>query len=226
MKAKSKQVKIIAICVLVALASLFAFNVTYSYFSATHSINGTIKLSNLKATMIATDKDSNETELTNTTTIYVVNGSDVGLGKAFGISYQSNSDNAYSFGVLNPVDSCNCYVRFWIDAYIVGDTTTNYGQYFVLGNISNQTFTSATTGTNAKLALNSTDKSTYYVKETMEANGETIDFFNAIEISKQAPAELMGKDVQISISFNAIQASNGAVQTWASDQHGKYSSWT
>lgn len=47
MKRTGKQVKLLGILVILTLIFLFAFNVTYSYFTATDRVVGNIEFSNL-----------------------------------------------------------------------------------------------------------------------------------------------------------------------------------
>ena len=235
MKSVSKQTKRVTLCVILTLVFLCIFNVVYSYFTATANLNGNLEFNSLLVNFTYL-YDSDLTIVNNSNTLILYPTSTyVVRGQVFEVTPVNGGSTAIdAVSVKLQTGSCNSYVRYWIDAYIVNDgvvdESTNYGRYFILG-------TKTTTNGVDSVVVNSTyfdtvsykGLVTYYIKDVVTTSvSPTI--FNAIQLDVDAPSVLYGNDVQLSVSLEAVQAVNDAYVSAFNDSsnpnyRGSYNGW-
>ena len=116
----------------------------------------------------------------------------------------------------------NSYVRFWVNAYKRSgesfDKSTNYGRYFTPV-VSSNVFTSSLK------TVGSVTNNVYYITNAIGTAG-VMGFAESMKFSADAPLELMDADVQIIITFEAVQASNKAYLSVFGDDWGYSNSWS
>ena len=144
MKKVSKSVKLFTTLALLVLAFFSAINVTYSYFTASTKSNGTLNFPDMQVNFVYwTSNSESKTVTTSTLTLYPVEEVSTGVydtcaisrGNSFLVSLTEKGTPINDLGIKNAATSCESYVRFWIDAYIVNNSggiisSTNYGRYF------------------------------------------------------------------------------------------------
>ena len=235
----SKNAKVLISLVLLVLAFCCSFNITNSYFTASSNRSGTLQFSDLNVKFLAMDDDFNIVDESSTITLYPM-ASAIIRGQAFSLSLTAGSDQDAigRIAIRNTTNSISAYVRFWIDAYIMTDsatgavdTTTNYGEYFLL----NPGNTNSVRGGSANANATEGDWC-YYVKNVMNpfvvgggAQNTTVYLGNTLELSSSASDEvfdaLVGNQIKISINLEAVQSANSAYSSAFNDEKGYYSTW-
>ena len=257
MKSKTNSFKLIISLVLLMLAVLNFIHVSYSYFTATISVNGDLGMSNLKVSFRYKPIDSNTATIAKDNYITLVSSTErIERGNAFGLKIFRPSDNddegeyveISDISIINEKNSCDCYVRFWIEAYLVKngklDTATDYGKFFFLtryDSFGSNNFTRATTAPYC-----------YYIEKKLTSTGSSADASLSLgneltlkDITKPNPSypndrtkdivveavpiDLLGETLQIKISFEAVQTANKAFESvfkvTQEDPKGYYSGW-
>ena len=248
-KAK-RNAKLMFTFVLTALAFLCSFNVTYSYFTATAKESGNLGFADLDVRFVYLDSLSNVLPTGSytqdnlyTLNLYPVEGT-IERGVEFHLSTTENGTAIKNLAIRNMAHSSIAYVRFWIDAYVVTgstsngdgstsyllDKTKNYGKYFFL--TTNDTYyvrgdcnSSATEGSWC-----------YYVGTQMyphQQTNSTILLGNSLimrdlgegENIDPVPNDVLGSQLQISISLQAVQYANGAYTSVFDDAKGYCVYW-
>lgn len=228
----SKNAKIITSLVLLVLAFLCSFSITSAYFTATASETGTLNFPNLDVRFITFDNNDDipEDQLETATTqilLYPV-GDSIPRGESFEFSLAENSDVPIkNLAIRNMSNSCEAYVRFWIDAYIVTGNVaggTNYGQYFTLAPNAN-----ISRGGGAGLNASEKDWCYYVIYSMLTTSGyNTINLGNTLTISEDIPDAVLGSQLKITLTVEAVQAANNAFSSEfgdAEDVKGYYSQW-
>ena len=130
---------------------------------------------------------------------------------------------------LHNSNSCACFVRIRIDAYIgeITNESVNYGADFTLQWFDEDLHTY---GNSSILSQNSSDKKYYYLLGESSASDPSLEgispvyLFNAVKLNDDANLALVGAEITIRFSYEAIQAENGAVTSeWSAN---KYVSWS
>lgn len=234
MKQKSKQNKIVSIFVLLTLFFLCAFNITYSYFTSSAQLTGSNDFYGFNVSFVYYVNNSPTTVSNASTLTLYPNTPTLLRGDYFGLQTASNGSPISNLSIVVQSGSCSCFARYWIDAYIlnagVADTTINYGQYFNCGYVDNGDFVAYTTSTsNAIDRVVNNGLATYYVYYAIGANSSA-DCFEAIQLSINAPSELLGNSLQLSITFEAVQSTNNAYEYVFNDSssanyRGAYTGW-
>lgn len=232
MKKATKSVKLITTLTLLVLAFFSVINVTYSYFTASAKSNGTLNFPDMQVNFVYLTNETSSPNVvtTSTLTLYPVEEVSTGVydscaisrGNSFLVSLTEKGAPIRDLGIKNSATSCESYVRFWIDAYIVNSSgsiisNTNYGKYFLLP--TNRFYTN--TGSSVAGSW------CYFTEYAMSSNYE-IDFGNSITFAEDAPVELLGKKLKITISFEAVQKANEAylsVFGKTGDTKGYYTLW-
>lgn len=238
MKKVSKGTKIITTLVLLVLAFLCSLNVTISYFTATSSLPGELVFGGLDVRFCAVGKDTKNdasVELPNNQEDYTQNNlytimvspllDYIPRGQSFEFSYDIEGFELERLIIRNMDGSCNAYVRFWVDAFVkTGNTlgTTNYGQYFTFDDIDNREVVKGGVGKN----IGTEADSCYFVTFIMD-DKSVVKLGNSLVLSEDIPDDVLGCQLQISISLEAIQAENGAYLTESgfNDEKGYCSEW-
>ncbi|MBQ8615091.1 MAG: hypothetical protein IJ415_00800 [Clostridia bacterium] len=242
----SKNSKLLITLVLLALAFFCSFNVTYSYFTATAKESGSLTFSDLDVRFIymdASDSTLPSGEYTQdnlyTINLYPVGGT-ISRGQEFQLSATENGSAISNLAIRNMTNSTTAYVRFWIDAYIVTstttnedgtinyslDTSTNYGKYFFLvnpqeGSIDRGSCNSgATEGSWCHYLMGpiysyGKPSSTYTLGNTL--------IMKDISETDAVPPAVLGSQLKITISLQAVQTAHEAFKTEFDDAKGYYS---
>lgn len=217
MKHTYKHAKISLTLILLVFAFLCVFNVTYSYFTSTTKIQGTGKFAGLEIQFVYYDSAGSleDDYVGEMLTLYPV-PKVIARNEAFEFSLTPDGEIIDGLAIRNPESSSPCYVRFWIDAYLLDengdpDKTENFGKYFLLE--QNDAFY-----TNK----NSSSQTAwyYYVIDAIEptdsdsivlGNQLTLSDLNVGEANEDlVPARILGEKMIITISVQAVQATNGA----------------
>lgn len=222
MKAEKKTAKIIGYVIILALVFLCAFNITYSYFTATDQATGTLRFGNLNV-RFAYGYGSGSVEVVDSDTLTVFpNASSVNIGDSFTLLLENGTDVSY-LAFNSSSDSTSSYIRFRINAYKqndgVLDLSTNYGQYFdFAGRNSSDIMRSVRTNGGETNAI-------YYVRSALATNS-TMVFATGITLLSNAPISILNSELKITISFEAVQQANEAFRSVFNDGWGYHSSWT
>ena len=230
MKTKTINLKTIVSLVLLMIAVFGAVNISYSYFTSKASKSGEVNMGSLSVSFCY--------NLSNT--IYdsislVADTASIDRGEAFGLKTLNEATGNYitinNLQIINGSNSCDAYVRFWIDAYIINDegekiSDDNYGKYFALTrpNLmpSENNFTRDTK-----------DPYCYFVEKGLKAGiginlGKELTLKDISE-TDTVPIIMLGKKLLIKISFDAVQKANKAFESvfavTEEDPKGYYSGW-
>lgn len=225
MKTVNKEIKIVTLIVLMATVFLLAVGFVYAYFVTNTILTANTNFNDFGVSLYYTSNSiSTEIAKTNGNAVNTLtlnpSSASISRGAVFGLNTQSS--NAVDLvTVKTSNNSTPAYVRFWIEAYIVTngvvDTSVDYAQYFTLGYRQTVSSVTSVVVTNDCYRLvydmgdndSSTNLVTYYVKNALAANSSA-DCFDAIQISQDAPSALLNKSIKITLSFEAVQASNNA----------------
>ena len=233
MKTKTINLKTIVSLVLLMIAVFGAVNISYSYFSSSTSKSGQVSMGDLNVAFIYQAETSIPNTVTTSVTLSAATET-IDRGVAFGLKIWNAQKNSFLeisyLQISNGSTSTDCYVRFWIEAYViksgVADTSIDYGKYFALTRPS--TLPSANNFTRA-----TSEPYCYYVEKSL-VGGEYISLgkeltLQDISASDPVPTKLLGEELQIRISFEAVQKANEAFKSvfkvTATDKKGYYSGW-
>ena len=221
MKRTGKQVKLLGILVILTLIFLFAFNVTYSYFTATDRVVGNIEFSNLDVRFAY--RSNNVDTVVDSESLSVIASASSGTisrGSTFNLALTDGTDISY-LAFNSSSDSCSSYIRYRINAYKVvngvEDTSVNYGQYFQFeGGLDIIREIKTVAGeTNA----------IYFVSEAVAGNTRRV-FADSITLLDTAPVTMLNSQIKITITFEAVQSANQAFTAVFNDGWGYLESWT
>ena len=208
MKAKNKKTNIVGIIIALMMVFLCAINVTYAYFTTQHSVQSTGNFPYMSV-MWYIDKTQ---QLTEETTISITPSIDkINRGDSFTFE-NTGAVSIYVTGV-------SAYVRFWVDAYVVTDvsqgtidTSQNFGKYFELDIDANEV-----------ARYQKASNNIYYMIQPISNSAQQVA--SSITFALNSPDILMTKTLQISISFDAVQAQNKAYKKVFDDSKGYYADW-
>lgn len=230
MKQEIKKSNIFITLVLLMLAIMCVTNVTYSYFTATETKDDSLNFGDLNVQFVYMLKGSPNEETTLNSgkiELYSVSGPiqrdvkfDLGVKQL--INEQEQIVAIDYIAVRNLTGSCDCYARFWIDAFVVkngeADETENYGKYFFWEMPAYQSFVRTT----------SEDMCYYYFKETLTVNSqsnfpiENSLILQDISDDDQVPAKILGESLKITLNIQAVQKANGAYMEIFSNDKNHY----
>lgn len=232
MKRTTKQIKIATLLLLLTLAFLYTFTITYAYFTSVVKIGGSGNFYDLNCNFRYYKTSSVYTDVTNTSTIPLIASSAFQRGGVSKLKENiTDTTDLLDIRLYSDAESCNSFVRFWIDVYLVdGDGTEittegdeNYAQYFTLGSVdSSGNFT--VPGYITRYKNENTGVVTYYYNYAFQA-GSTITLFNSIKMAEDLPNSLLGSQMCINLSFEAVQQANKAYLSVFDDSHGYLESW-
>jgi hypothetical protein len=211
---------------------LCSFNATTSYFTASSNKSGALNfpLLDVRFTTItnSTTPDNQMQASPSKITLFPYGGN-ISRGQTFELSLSDAADATKidNIEIKNMEGSCEVYVRFWIDAYTYSNGvqgTTNYGEYFLIEETSD-----IVRGTGSEdIEETATEGSwCYFVVPSILSGGAQI-IGNKITISADLPDDVLGQQLKITMTLEAVQALNGAfVEEFgdAEDKKGYYSEW-
>ena len=242
MKKASKNAKIVTSLALIVLAFLCSFNVVSAYFTATANANGSMSFPDLDVRFMY--RMNSEFYPTNTDTVddavYTINlypvGGTISRGQEFTLSptlftQGQTQEEIQDIVIANMYNSAEAYVRFWIDAYIVNgstvDTSVNYGKYFFLtGDGEGESYVRGEADGDNLTAL---AESCYFVPSISLWSGEKVWLGNSLTLKDidgdPVPNALLGAQLKLTISLQAVQAANDAYLSVFNDARGYHSLW-
>lgn len=221
-KRQRKEFHIIGLCVIIVLLFLCVFNVTYSYFTAQASVNGTQSFYNLNIKFGYNDGSYND--VSGNTLVVTADKNTISRDEAFGLKVGDAAVRYLYFSVAN--GSCNSYVRYMLDAYKVDDlgnpiSTVNYGQYF---NIIPDSSAASNTISNRQIVTNNgVTNAVYYMYNALTSNINR--FCDKIKLLDSAPVDMLDGNLKLTITFVAVQRDNEAFQSVFNDGWGYLNSW-
>ena len=228
MKEINKHSKLAITLVMLLLAILGIVNVTYSYFTSTSNSAGEMVFGDLDVEFVYKIPSNNSylsTQNEAVLELYSATGT-IARGVPFQLSLTPGGTPIETLGIRNKQNSCTAYIRFWIDAYVVEDDvvdkSVNYGKYFLLDSSTYYTNTGSSVA----------GSTCYFGIEMREANialdiGNTLTLTD-LSATDTVPAQLLGEQIQITISFEAAQvANNGFIAAFGQngDTKGYYTGW-
>lgn len=231
MKKAEKTSRIFVTLILLVLAFLCAFDVTHSYFAASSKINGDLNFPDLNACFVYWMKDdSSGLKRCETTSLKLVsNESSIMRNEPFTFKIKETEENGGkeidNLGIQIRSGSCYSYIRFWIDAYITGGDGTNYGKYFLFANDEGYSNTNSSSNTSwcyySTYAVGPSDGSALILGNQLT--------FSDLNVGTQdedlIPADVLGEEIEITISFQAVQSKNEAFSQVFNDEKGYYTEW-
>lgn len=231
MKKVLKHTKIVTSLLLLVLAFFGVVNVTFAYFSSSDSASGTHTFDTLDVEFMYDNGTTIQSVTTNTLELVSISGP-IQRGVTFnlGVKPEKDGDNPVAVEdiiIRTKEKSCDCYIRFWIDAYIVNSDqtlgTVNYGKYFVLPEnyaIANQG--SSASGSWCYYAINIQGAES----ELGIGNALTLQDLNVGEENEDlVPVNLLGEKLKITISFEAVQEANNAFSHVFNDEKGYFTGY-
>lgn len=220
MKKQTKSKTIFTIAITLLLVFLCTFSGTYAYFAVNNNKSQTTNMIGFGAYIyFQSGGFSNEQ-----TQLYPVKNSVIARGNRFGITSNANNTTTtpISFGTLPNTSSA--YIRFWIDAYLTEDPSINYGKYFTLYLNKNEAVGGST---NVACSYDAQGyPKTYFLKSALNSGERCASLFDSLQISWAAPIKIIENSLRISISFDAVQATNQAYKYSFNDDRGYYSNWS
>ena len=218
MKQKYASSKIYAIVIALALFVLFSLNITYSYFSAQQMVSGSSSMGSIAIGWV-----SGSYGVGNDITVNPVdsNGNVLESLSRGQIFYGKASNGTVLTNMYISGNEYDTYARFWVDAYIAGNTT-NYGRYFELQRVDESKVAK-------ELKTNSTTGETnyiYFVNSAFNAvDKQTGALINGLKIVADAPMEILSNSITVTIHLEGVQATHNAHQAVFNDWKGYLTSW-
>ena len=211
MKQAKKHFNLFVSMALLLLAVVYLTNITYSYFTTSHNAGGSIAFSDLDVQFYykQTAESDAVTKEESSIELYSATGA-IAIGSPFQLSLTAGGTAVNHIGIQATQNSCDAYVRFWIDAYVVNqdkslDKTVNYGKYFLLPEPESCPYTNSNS---------SVSNSTCYFGLDSITNRRGLDLGNTLTLTDldndPVPVEILGETIQITISFEAVQKANQA----------------
>ncbi len=244
MKQSNKKLNLTATFVLLIFAVLCMINVTYSYFTATAKATGSMDFDSINVSFNCSYTESNmqkTIELDKTKTLKVVpTDGTISRNVTFSLSFAEDivsTTDVDEAGLqlenltVKRIDGCDVYVRVWIDAYLATDTAkqTNYGKYFLFKDNANALVQGAekyNVDTEQDYSINS---HSYFVKNALTSSSPTCKVGAYLQLSDlydEVPIDIVGEQLEIYISFQAVQASNDAFRSEFNDDLGFSEHWS
>ena len=231
MKQKTKSSNILTTFILLILAVLCVTNVTYSYFTAQSKVEDSINFGDLNVRFVyqETSTSSPQSAEPSSIDLFSAEGA-IQQNVPFELSLEKEGSPIYKLGINNQSGSCDAYVRFWIDAFVVdeGSTdTTNYGKYFF---IDDEDLLKEGVITRGQSSVQ--NSSCYFFTKVLRHSSNrwigTKLILQDVSETDIVPVDLLGHEIQITISLQAVQAANGAylsVFGADDDTKGYYTGW-
>lgn len=233
MKSRTNSFKLIVSLVLLMMAVFSFINVSYSYFSSKTSRKGQFTMHDLDVSFLYQAVGSIPNTVSTSVTLAAATDT-IERGVAFNFKIWNSQKNEFSeinyLQIANEENSTDCYVRFWIEAYVLksgeADTTVDYGKYFAL--TRQATLPSVNNFTRA-----TSEPYCYYIEQSL-ASEEYISLgkeltLQDVSATDPVPTKILGEELQIRISFEAVQKANQAFKSvfkiTETDKKGYYSGW-
>lgn len=220
-KKTSKQIKLLGLLVILILTFLFAFNVTYSYFTATANVAGNIEFANLDVRFAYRSNNVDTLVDSDTLTVYPsASTGTIARGSTIYLATEDGDDIQY-LAFNSSIDSTSSYIRYRINAYKVEDgtvdTSENFGQYFE--------FQGSIDVTRRIQIVGGETNAIYYIEEEVAGNVTRV-FASSIKLLETAPVSLLNSQINLTITFEAVQSENQAYLAIFNDGWGYLESWT
>ncbi len=229
MKHKTLKMQVLITLLLLLITIVCVTNVTYSYFTSSSSTNGDLTFKNLQVVFEYKIKNvSTSTNLTNSQKLSLepVDGL-IQRETAFGVKILGDTKELDLLRIYNPSET-DCYVRFWIDAYIVNtetvnnveidvvDKTKNYGKYFHFPSVISST--SALSEIVRKDVTEEESSPAWYFKKSSLNKDSFIDLGKTLILRDNSaddivPLSILGEKIKITVSFEAVQTTNEAFKS-------------
>lgn len=212
MKKTNKKINILGNILMIMLVFLCGFNVSYAYFTARATVEGSLTFYDLKFTFGYMLAGNNQAVSTGETEFWVSpSASNLLRGNEFNFKTQDGTQVIERLGVMPNANNCDSYLRLKVnafkmeksgDSYTESSDTTNYGEYIDL------TITASVT----KGADNF-----YYFASPLSASSDIYVFATGATVSINAPADITDSYLKITIVFEAVQANTASVsELWGS----------
>jgi len=229
MKQKSASSKIYAIFIALALLVLLAVNVTFSYFSAQKTVTGSASMGRIQIQWINGSWYSGLTNEIQVSAVDKTSGvalENLSRGMEFNLQAATASGGTVNLTNLGLTGTpFKTYARFWVEAYIAGDTT-NYGQYFELvidsSKVTKQTMQRMEDSEAVETNV------IYYVNNAISATQQQLSLISGMKLLEDAPMLLLNSTITVTIHLDGVQAYNQAhTKVWntTTDWKGYLSSW-
>ena len=241
MKFKAKHLNTFVSMLLLIAAVFSAINVSYSYFTSKASKSGELQMgAMLTYFRYTTDSGGSKVE----TKLELIPDDEIEIGVPFKVGKEKSGggvDRIKNISIFNDQSSCECYARYWIEAYVVDseilDGTVDYGRFFSIKTYS-------IIGGQGVVRGNADNNYCYFVKLPLGTN--TAERDNYVNLSNESeitltlqdivddsetlieavPTELLGEKIEIYLSFQSVQNANQAYKAVFDDDRGWYSAWT
>lgn len=217
----SKEIKILISCVAITLIFLFSYNVVYAYFSSKKSSSGEGQLGYMEVKFAYSV--NNQPTIVEEDEYYIYSANTPLFSRGDIVPFTNQDGEALNLMFYSPLTSCASYVRFWVDAFILDenelpDKMVNYGQYFVL---------QGTTFTRQIKTVEGVTNAVHYLTNALEPQGTNVylNVSNSLQISNNAPNDLLSTKVLIVVRFEACQQANEAFKAEFNDGWGYLSTW-
>ena len=229
MKHKTLNIRVLITLFMLLITVICVTNVTYSYFTSSASTNGDITFGNLQLVFEYKIKNvSTPKQLTNSKKLSLepIDGL-IQRETAFGVKILGEADELDYLRIYN-TSSTDCYLRFWIDAYIVNtemvdeveigvvDKTINYGKYFHFPSVPSSTSTISEI-VRKDVSKEETSPAWYFIKSPLSQNsyvelGKTL-ILKDNSVDDVVPLSLLGENIKITVSYEAVQTTNEAFKS-------------
>ncbi len=212
MRINSKGLTILSIFASLTLIFLLAIDVVSAYFTSRSSANGDFTFGKIEVNY--------SYRTTSGGAIIPVAGNELNLapdnaqikrGDTFSFKLLeengSTTETVDSLQFTSSADSSSAYIRFMLDAYIVNSageviSDVNYGQYFLIEY-------GPAYVTHKLVENNGVTNTVYYLTRALPSD-TTYIFANRLTLLNSAPLEMLNTDIQITITYKAVQTSNEA----------------
>lgn len=239
MKQNNKQLRITYVIMFLVFALMCISNVTYSYFTATSSAEGSLNFENINVEFqYVLNGESTKIEKNDTLEVAPIEGT-IDRGVPFTFAIEDSGTYKAIDGLIIKNSGCEVYVRFWVDAYLKSDTEhtgINYGKYFFFESSIGYTNEDGVDKSGNKIS------NCYYVTSKMDTSyfamcgiGNTLTLSDIYkydyesgeeELVAEIPMDIFGEELEIFISFEAVQAANKAFESVFNDERGYYKDWS
>ena len=231
MKKVNKTSKLFVAITLFMLAFFCSFSVTYSYFTAYAENSGNVKFSNFDVRFVYFEGGEKPTGSYTQDNLYTIRlyplGGTIALGEPFMLASTADATTPISYLLIkNMISGTSAYVRFWIDAYPIVDdygnvdTAVNYGKFFFFEEGS--FYPRGLSSSNHEEA-----KSCYFYSDKL---AQSLSLKNTLTFqdtdTEQIPTEVLGAQLKITITLQAVQTTNGAFRQVFNDNKGYCTRWT
>lgn len=254
MKSTNKKTNILMVVIAMAIVFLCTINVSFSFFSARAEAEDDISFYDLNVSFAYWETEDKYYSVGKASTTQMVLESRLSRNSYTEIKKSvGDASGIDSIGFITSSNSCNSYIRFWIEVYVVENIKGDI--YFIdsKGNYVDEEGTYVDEFGEI-LELDDADKgeivdyaeyfelgfissglfvqtdiykngTTYFIEDSLTSNAEYKTGINAIKMLDTVPSELLELNMSIYFSFEAVQADSDAVKAEFNDSRGYYGEW-